>query len=79
MVAIGGWRLKDQDGNVIIIPQHYELGPQKTFRIYSGHGLSNAEHFYAGREKPVWDKEDSVSLTTDDDTQVSGGNYYQYP
>ncbi len=60
-VNLKGWSLVDLQGNLYAFPD-FVLESNTAVRVHSEAGLDTATDLYWGRDKPVWDANDTATL-----------------
>jgi hypothetical protein len=60
-VNLKGWSLVDLQGNLYAFPD-FVLESNSAVRVHSEVGLDTATDLYWGRDKPVWDANDTATL-----------------
>lgn len=64
-VSLGGWSLRDGQGNAYIFPSIY-LGTGAELRIHTGPGENTPQHLYWGRDTAVWAEAGDVVVLADE-------------
>ena len=64
-ISIGGWTLRDAQGNAFVFPELY-LNTGTEVRIHTGVGENGPLHLYWNRDAAVWEEQGDTVILADD-------------